>query len=246
MRALGKGHAWMGAFSLETSSGLLGDETLLSTPSLLALPFSVSTPAVHCADESVPEELIKFVSVWYYICSMETLNSPWIVSGSVPPSPLHYRVHWWMLCHQNIPAIFRFPTCCKEQALFTQIHLDNVWVLFFTNLHSYANPSHAWAGAVYTNCKTFPVELSSKPDKMLSQKVVRVLGVVMGISPWRVLTCVTTMKLFNKYPSWTSSRIPKIVFDRKLDNFFCRVQIGLKFSHQLILNYRLWSQPVFL
>lgn len=149
------------------------------------------------------------------------------------------------------PAIFRFPmrwwSClCKEQDLFTQIHVDNVWVLFFTDLHSYANPSYAWAGAVYTNCKTFPVELSSKPDKMLSQKIVHVLGVVMGISPWRVLTCVTTMKLFSKYPSWTSSRIPKIVFNGKLDNFFCLVPAGLKFSSQLILNYLLWSQPVFL
>lgn len=152
----------------------------------------------------------------------------------MPPSSLHYRVHWWMLCHQKIPAIFRFPmhwwsSLCKEQDLFTQIHLDNVWALFFTDLHSYANPSHAWAGAVYTNCKTFPVELSSRRDKMPSQKVVCVLGVVVGISPWRVLTRVTTMKLFNKYPSWPS-RIPKIVFNRELDTFFCPVLTELKFS----------------
>lgn len=68
----------------------------------------------------------------------------------------------------------------KEQDLLIQIRLDNIWVLFLTDLHSYANPSHAWAGAVYTNCKTFPIKLSSEPDKMPSQKAVCVLVVVTG------------------------------------------------------------------
>ena len=160
----------------------------------------------------------------------------------MPPSSLHCRVHWWMFCHQKIPAIFRFPTCwwssaCKEQDLFTQIRFDNVRVLFFTNLHSYANPSHARAGAVYADSKTFPAELSSKPDKMPSQKVARVLGVVMGISPWRVLTRVTTVKLFNKCPSWTSSRIPKIVFNGKSDNFFCPVLKKLKSRFSVLIYW---------
>lgn len=105
--------------------------------------------------------------------SIKTLYSLNIVSESVPPSSLHYRDHQGILCHQKIPATFRFSTCWwrslrKEQDLFTHIHLDNVWVLFFTDLHIYENPSPAWVGAVYTNCKPFPVELSSKPDKMPS------------------------------------------------------------------------------
>lgn len=81
--------------------------------SLLALPFSISTPAVHCTDESGLEELIKFISVWCYIYSIETLNSPRIVSGSVPPSSLHYRVHWWMLCHQKLQQYLDFQ-CADE------------------------------------------------------------------------------------------------------------------------------------
>lgn len=135
-----------------------------------------------------------------------------------------------------------FPTCqwsllCKEQDLFTLIHLDNAWVLFFTNLLGYTNPSNAWAGPVYTTPKHSQSSYLPSLIKCIPESSVCI---------WRWsweshhVGCMTIMKLFNNFLAF--QRNSQDCFNRKLANFFCWVTTGVKFSSQSVL-YNLWSQP---